>query len=178
MRYCLAVLFAMAITASVRATVVVSADLRELTRDATAIARGTVVRVNGQWTTDRRTIETIVTLQTDEYLKGGLGGTVLFRVPGGVLGRYRHVVVGAPQFEVGQHVIVFLGTRGPSIPFLIGFGQGVYRVAQGEDGAAIVTPPPVMPGTVGPVVRGSAELSPAPLADFERNVRALAGGRQ
>jgi hypothetical protein len=173
MRYGLAALGALLLTAAANATVIISADLRELTHDAVAIARGGVVAVNGQWTPDRRGVETIVTLEVYEYLKGGLGETLQFRVPGGVLGRYRNVVVGAPRFDVGQQVIVFLGARGPTIPFLLGLNQGVYRIERSDSGAAVVTPPPVMPGTVGPVVRGSAELIPARLADFERNVRAL-----
>ena len=177
MRYGLSLLLLFAVVATASATVVISADLRELSRDATAIAHGTVVAVTGQWDANHRGVETIVTLETHEYLKGDLGATLHFRVPGGVLGRYRNIVVGAPQFEVGQQVIVFLGTRGPTVPFLLGLNQGVYRVSRAESGAAIVTPPPVQPGTVGPVVRGSAELKPAPLADFTRNVRALAVGQ-
>lgn len=173
MRYGIAALCALAMSVAVNATVVISADLQELAHDAVAIARGGVIAVNGQWTPDRRGVETIVTLEVFEYLKGGLGDTLQFRVPGGVLGRYRNVVVGAPQFDLGQQVIVFLGARGPSIPYLLGLSQGVYRIERSESGAAMVTPPPIMPGTIGPVVRGSAALIPAPLADFERHVRVL-----
>src|SRR3989454_3262808 len=62
-----------------------------------SIARGRVVAVDAQWTPDRRTIETLVTLEVESYLKGALGGTVQFRVPGGTLGRFRSIVVGAPE---------------------------------------------------------------------------------
>src|SRR5690349_11681865 len=78
---------------TVRATTLVPADLGELSRDAVAIARGRVAAVDGRWTDDRRGIETIVTLQVDEYLKGDLGAALRFRVPGGLLGRFRSVVV-------------------------------------------------------------------------------------
>jgi hypothetical protein len=101
---------------SARATVVVGADLGELARDARAIARGRVVAVDAQWTADRRTIETLVTLEVESYLKGALGGTVQFLVPGGSLGRFRSIVVGAPEFSVDERVVVFLGAQGPSIP--------------------------------------------------------------
>src|SRR5262245_33371455 len=106
-------------TGTARATVLVPADLGELSRDARAIVRGRIVAVDAQWTAGRRTIETMVTLQTETYLKGQLGDTVQFRVPGGVLGRYRNVVVGAPEFFVGQRVIVFLGAQGPTIPYVL-----------------------------------------------------------
>lgn len=162
----------------VDATVLVPADLRELARDAQVIARGAVVAVDARWTDDRRTLETVVTLQPESYLKGQLGETVQFRVPGGRLGRLRNVVMGAPQFVVGQRVIVFLGTDGPRVPHVIGLNQGVYRVGVAASGAAVVSPPPLMPGTTtGKVVRGTSDRVPAPLADFERDVRALAGLR-
>jgi hypothetical protein len=161
------------------ATVVVGADLGELFRDARAIAVGQVVAVDGRWTDDRRTIETIVTLSVDHYLKGSLGSTVQFRVAGGRLGRYRSVVVGAPNFAVDQQVVVFLGATGPMIPYVLGFNQGVYRIIASDDGRAIVTPPAMLPtaSVSTPLVRGDASRKPMPLADFETRVRALGGAR-
>ena len=160
------------------ATVVIGADLGELARDARAIARGRVVAVDAQWTTDRRTIETMVTLEVDAYLKGALGSTVQFRVPGGSLGRFRSIVVGAPQFAVDDRVVVFLGARGPSIPYVVGFSQGVYRLVRSADGSTWLVTPPAMLPTAGAVtiVRGDPQRRPLPLNDFEARVRSLAGG--
>ena len=158
------------------ATVVLPADLSELSRDAVAIARGHVVAVEAQWKEDRRGIETLVTLETETYLKGSLGNVVQFRVPGGSLGRFRSIVVGAPQFTVGQRVILFLGSRGPTIPYVLGLSQGVYRLTQTPQGDWMVTPPMIAPAGDGPIVRGS--LSPSPLGDFERQIRTLAGTRR
>src|SRR5260221_4264688 len=90
------------------ATVLIGPDLGELTRDAVAIARGRVAAVDTQWTADRRTIETIVTLDVETYLKGALGPVVQFRVPGGDRGRFRSIVVGAPAFQIDDDVVVFL----------------------------------------------------------------------
>ncbi len=170
------VLLAAAVHAS--ATVVVPADVAELAHDARAIVRGRVTAIDGQWTDDRRTIETIVTLEVEGYLKGDLGPTVRFRVPGGDLGRYRSVVVGAPQFAVDEHVVVFLGANGPVVPFVVGFNQGVFRVVPTPDRSGwIVTPPPLLPsaGVSTAVVRGDPARRPAPLAEFESKIRALAG---
>src|SRR4051812_7535198 len=133
------------VPALVHATIVVPADLGELARDARAIVVGRVAAVDGRWTDDRRTIETIVTLDVDTYLKGSFGSTLQFRVPGGVLGRYRNIVVGAPEFVSNQHVVVFLGARGPMIPYIVGFNQGVYRVVRDADGGWVVTPPAPLP---------------------------------
>lgn len=158
---------------AVSATVVVPADLSELSHDAVAIARGHIVAVEAQWKDDRRGIESLITLETETYLKGSLGNVVQFRVPGGSLGRFRSIVVGAPQFTVGQRVILFLGSRGPTIPYVLGLSQGVYRISQTPKGDWMVTPPMIAQAGDGPIVRGS--LAPSSLGDFERQVRTLVG---
>ncbi len=174
-RTMLGALAAAAIPAAASATLVISADLPELAHDARAIARGRVAAVTGRWTDDRRTIETIVTLEVERYLKGSFGSTIEFRVPGGDLGRYRSIVVGAPEFAPGDRVIVFLGASGPMVPYIVGFNQGVYRVAQNAERLEVVTPPPVMPAAVAPaaIVRGDPSRRPMPLADFEERVVSL-----
>lgn len=144
-RSLLALLAAAAVAAAVapvRATVLVPADLTELSRSASAIVRGTVSLVRSEWADGRRRVETIVTVSVDQALKGGLTGDVSFKVPGGDMGRYRSVMIGAPTFREGEEVILFLGGQGPALPYLLGLGQGVYRVHRdsrtGE--ARVVTP--------------------------------------
>ena len=165
-----------------RATVLIPADLGELSRDALAIARGRVAALDAQWTEDRGTIETLVTLEVESYLKGGFGSTLRFRVPGGDLGRFRSIVVGAPAFAVDQHVIVFLGARGPSVPYVLGMSQGVFRLSRAADNSGwLVTSPVMLPATGGAtsrVVRGDPSRRAQELGDFERTVRALAGGEK
>jgi hypothetical protein len=172
-RILIAIVFSF-VSGAAGATVLVPADLGELSRDARAIARGRIVALDVQWTDGRRGIETVVTLEAETYLKGNLGETVQFRVPGGSLGRFRNIVVGAPQFALGQRVILFLGARGPTVPFVLGLSQGVFRLAQNGGGDWMVTPPAVLPTMRGPIVRGNLTMRAAPLADFEREVRALA----
>lgn len=169
----------LALAVSARATVLVPADLGELSRDALAIARGRVAALDARWTDDHGTIETIVTLEVEGYLKGGLGSTLRFRVPGGELGRFRSIVVGAPDFAVDQHVVVFLGATGPSVPHVLGLSQGVFRVARAADASGWLVISPVMwPAASGNtrIVRGDVSRRPMALADFEQTVRALAGG--
>ena len=164
---------------SVGATTLVPADLGELAHDAVAIARGRVVAADARWTEDRRSIETLVTLDVERYLKGDLGSTVQVLVPGGQLGRFQRVFVGAPAFAADDRVVVFLGASGPSIPHLVGFSQGVYRLVLARDTGWTVTPPAMWPSTTGAqkVVRGDPSRVPMALADFESRVRALAGAR-
>lgn len=173
MRSTLIPVFVVWMCASVGTTSLIGTDLAEMSREARTIALGRVVAVDGRWAGDRRRIETLVTLQAESYLKGALGDEVQFLVPGGQLGRYRHLVVGAPQFTVGQRIVVFLGARGPSIPYVLGLSQGLFHVTP-RDGEAIVTPPMLLaaPGTT----RGDPARRATRLDEFTRQVRALAGG--
>jgi hypothetical protein len=162
--------------APLRATLIIPADLPDLTRESRAIARGAVVDVTSRWTDDRRGIESIVTLVPETYLKGELGASVQFQVPGGRVGRYRKIVVGAPQFSVGDRVVVFLDGTAPALPHIVGFSQGVFRLTRAAGGWQ-VTPPPSH-DLVGPVRRGSLTRAPVALPEFERQVRALAASAQ
>ncbi len=126
----------------------VPADLTEFSRDARAIVRGRVVALDPRWSDDRRSIETIVTLEVEGYLKGTFGQTVQFRVSGGTLGRFRSVTVGAPEFAIDEHIVVFLGANGPTVPHVLGLNQGVFRVARASSGW-VVTPPATVPPRLG-----------------------------
>lgn len=172
LKTCSAVLCALLFTATARATVLIPADLAELSREAGAIVRGRVVAVEGRWTPDRRGVETLVTLEVESYLKGALGETVTFKVPGGRLGRFRNLVVGAPELAVDQRIIVFLGYRGPSVPFVLGLSQGVYRLSPSEQTWLVTPTVPAATSTVArTVVRGDPSRRPLALAAFEQQVR-------
>ncbi|MGE5245001.1 MAG: hypothetical protein ACM3SQ_12300 [Betaproteobacteria bacterium] len=163
-----------------RATVLIPATLGDIARDARTIAVGRVIDVRPRWTPGRHTIETLVTLEVREYLKGPLGDTVEFLVPGGEMGRYRSIFVGAPTFAPDERVIVFLGARGPGIPYVLGLGQGVFRLIPAPDGSGWLVSPPAVLRSVGlatGIVRGDPERRPMPLGAFERRVRVLAGAR-
>lgn len=168
--------FVIGITNSLLATTILPADMGELSHEAVAIVVGRVAAVDARWTAERRGIETLVTLEAETYLKGGLGESVQFVTAGGELGRFQNVVVGAPRFVKGERIIVFLGAHGPSIPFILGFNQGVFRVT--ADQAALVTPPAVLPSASGGrIVRGDPSRRAMPLPEFARTVRELVGAR-
>jgi hypothetical protein len=157
------------------ATVVLPLDFRQLTGKATVIVRGRVVTVAPQWTTDRPGIETMVTVQVTTYLKGDYGAQMTFSVPGGKIGRFRSVTVGAPVFREGEEVVLFLNANGPAIPHVVGFNQGVYRVSVDQASGVRLVTPPVMGDvtTPTPVVRGDRSRKPVPLEQFEAQVRSM-----
>ena len=173
MRYTLTAVLFLTITISLRATSFVATDLGELTRDARTIARGVVVAVDSRWSDDRSRIETLVTLEAEQYLKGSFGPTVQFSVPGGRVGRYRSIVVGAPQFTTGDRVVVFLAGSAPNLPHVIGLSQGLFRVVSDSEGWK-VTPPPIVTSSTR-IVRGDPTHRPMALEAFEQQVRSLVG---
>jgi len=158
------------------ATVSVPVEFGEMVRDSQIVVHGRVIDVRSQQTTDRRSIETVVTMSVTEVLKGRPGGDVTFRMPGGEVGRYRRVIVGVPRFAPGDDVVVFLRGRAPALPTVFGLDQGLFRVTPGPDGRATVAPAPIAAPASGSVrvVRGDAARRPVALETFVRDVRARA----
>ena len=159
------------VAASLSATTVVPADFAQMARESELIVRGTVVNVQGQMS-GRRAIESLITVYVTNTLKGTSATSTVFRVPGGRVGAYRRVMVGAPVFATGDDVIVFLKGRAPAIAMPYGLSQGVYRVAR-QGGGAVVTPA-VAAGS-GRVVRGDASRRPLDPAAFAREVQRALG---
>lgn len=171
---CAAVL-GLGLVAPTHATVFLPVDFADMVMASSIVARGEVVEVRGQTTGDRRTIESLVTLRVDEALKGRPGGVVIFRVPGGQVGRYRRVMVGAPVFAAGDEVIVFLRGEAPVIPVPYGLNQGVFRLVRDAAGRPLVAPPDTGPGLAAArVTRGDPARTPIPVAAFAQHVRAVA----
>ncbi len=146
-------MLAAASVAGVSATVLVPADLGDLVTGAQSVVHGRVAAIRAIRSDDRGT-ETLVTLQVAGYFKGQGGREVVFRVPGGEMGRYRTIVVGAPTFREGDEVVCFLKGVAPELPTLVGFSQGALRVVSDGAGVRRVLAPPVRQEQPERVVRG------------------------
>ena len=169
-RWCASLVLAIAVAgAAVQATVTVPAEFSDVVRGSHLIVHGIVTDVRGQLAGPLRTIESLVTIQVIDQIKGDSQATAVFRVPGGQVGRYRRVMVGAPQFIEGDEVVVFLAGRPPVVPMPFGLNQGVYRVSRA--GAGRVVTPLVVDG--GRVVRGDPARRPLPLDAFSAAIRAV-----
>lgn len=175
MRRVLLLLTALALAESTLwATVTVPAQFREVVADAGLIVRGHVTDVRSFVTTGRG-VQTVATIAVDTVLKGQADTFVGVRVPGGEIGRYRYVTVGAPTFHLGESAVFFLqqGSDGAWRP--IGLTMGVYRVqTDPATGRAVVHPPVVSgqtSGSRGPSVRGDSRRRLMPVSDFESLVR-------
>lgn len=158
-----------------RATVLVPAEFREIVAGSQVIVYGRIADVRPEWSGDRRGIDTIVTVEAGSYLKGGPASVVTFRVPGGQIGPYKNVMVGAPEFQPGEEAVLFLRAQGPSMAHVFGLSQGVFRVrVDARNGRRLVVPPVLMAPSDAPLTvrRGASDRRPLPLAAFAATVRA------
>jgi hypothetical protein len=167
---------AVLVTSVADATVLVPADFGEIVGGSEIIAYARVTDVRAEWTDGRRWIDTVVTAEVVTYLKGNAGETLTFKVPGGTLGRYRSVMVGAPVFARGDEAVLFLKTRSDELPDVFGLNQGVFRVRiDSRTGQRIVVPPPLMAPSPGaepqPIKRGAIDRKPLPFEAFGARVR-------
>jgi hypothetical protein len=180
MRRLIAVVVFLFVAPAVRATVLVPAEFSEIVAGSQIIVYGRVADVRAEWSDDRRRIDTVVSLEASTYLKGGPGGVVTFKVPGGQIGRYKNVMVGAPEFHAGEEAVLFLRAQGPSVAHVFGLSQGVFRVrVDARTGSRLVLPPVLM-GTgeaAEPVTRGAVERAPLPLDSFAATVRSAMARR-
>jgi hypothetical protein len=158
-----------AVSASVSATTVVPADFTQMARESEVIVHGRVVAVDARLVGARRTVESVITLQIVEPIKGTTGDQTVFRVPSGRVGRYRRVMSGAPEFNRGDEVIVFLRGQAPSLPMPYGLSQGVYRVTR--RGTAAMVMAPIL--SDGRITRGDPSRRPVTASAFATQVRTV-----
>jgi hypothetical protein len=155
-------------------TVLLPADFAQMVNESQLIVHARVIDVRGELVGARRSIESVVTVTVLSPLKGSAAREAVFRVPGGRVGRYRRVFVGAPVFKNGDEVVLFLKGRAPVIAMPFGLSQGVYRVSRAT-GAPMVLPVPPTQG-VANAPRGDSVRRPMALDEFARQIRGAAGG--
>lgn len=169
-------------TVPVSATVFIPTEFRELVSDAGLIVRGRVTDVRAEAVPDRG-IESIGTISVDAVLKGTADRFVSVRVPGGVLGATRTVMVGAPRLSMSEQAVFFLKRGADNYWRPVGLSMGIYRVQYNRTSRRTLISAPVLLGhtaSPGPIVRGDARRGPIAVSEFESLVRlvtvAQAGG--
>jgi hypothetical protein len=176
MRRAVGVVLALVVAgASLHASLTIPADFRTVVNDASLIMRGRV--------TDVRSIdvpgfgvESVATFAVENVLKGHATGFVYVRVPGGVIGTQRHVMVGAPAFRVGQRAVLFLRPGVSDSAYRpIGLTMGVYPIQTDPTTKRVIVEPPVLAGkttaATGAVVRGDKRRTPPTVPEFEALVK-------
>jgi hypothetical protein len=155
-RWALAVL-SLWVAAPAMAAVAPEVSVEELARDADAVVRGTVTSATPRWAPDGRHIHTRVSLRRLSTWRGAPASEIAVDVPGGTVGDVAQVVSGAPSFQDGEEVVVFLRAAGAGRWRVLGLALGKFRV---EGGIAV----PQLAGL---------RLERAPLRSSERRVEAM-----
>lgn len=179
MRFLLLIPLLLGFVPVLSATVLVPAEFREIVSGSQIIVHGRVTDVRAEWIDGRRRIESVVTLEPSSFYRGTSAQTVTFRVPGGQIGRYKSVTVGAPEFTAGEEVVLFLKARGPAVPQVFGLNQGIFRVqVDPRTGRRTVVQPIVMArgASPQPVVRGARDRQSLPLDQFATQIRTVLQG--
>ena len=159
-----------------QAVTVAPLSFEELVRQSSSVIYARVTDVRGQWTDDRRRIDSLVTVAVIKGLKGPSAAELTSTVPGGQVGRYLNLLPGAPSFARGDLAVLFLTARGPRLPVTTGLTQGIYRVTRDASSGAALVAPPVVEAAGQQSVRGDSRRKPVPMATFEDAVRAVQDG--
>ena len=100
----------------------------DLIRSSKGIVHAQVTDIRAAWNADHTFIFSEVTLEVKRSLLGTKRAYETVRVPGGVVDGYRVVMEGAPDFQVGDNVVVFLGTWDDGALMVEGYYQGLSKV--------------------------------------------------
>lgn len=162
-------------TETLLASTFLSAEFREVVSEASTIVRGRVTDVRAL-RSPAGDVESAVTIAVETVLKGEADRFVTMHVPGGVIGRYRTVMVGAPVMRPGEQAVFFLKSAPGNTLRPVGLVQGVYRVTASPGSIGMVHAP-VVPGvntaSSGRVIRGDVRRKALPVAEFESLVRLM-----
>lgn len=174
-RLCASLTLLLCLAVPLAATVILPADFREIVSGSQIIVHGRVIDVRSEWIDDRGHIDSLVTIQSSAFYRGSPAETITFRAPGGQVGRYKSITVGAPEFQPGDEAVFFLRGQGSALPTVFGLSQGVFRVRIDARGHRLVILPPLQARGTGAerVVRGARDRRPLPLAQFGAEVRAV-----
>lgn len=114
------------VTAGAWATTFRHMNLAELVNESQAVIRARTLSMESRW--EHGEIWTFTNFEVSAALKGTISRLVTVRTLGGKAGHLRSIVEGAPQFNVGEEVYLFLGPGGVE-PFQIyGWAQGTFRI--------------------------------------------------
>lgn len=175
MRRVLPVLVCLLVASLATATVIVPADFQQVVAGSQIIAHARIVDVRADWADRRRRIDSVVTAAVITPIKGPSQPTLQFKAPGGKLGRYRSVMVGAPVFAAGDEAVLFLRIAdGEPLPQVFGLNQGLFRIqADARTGQRLVVPPPLLSAPPGAtrLTRGAADRRPLAIDAFGARVR-------
>jgi hypothetical protein len=129
-----------AFAATAHASTLVPMSDRELTESVAAIVEATVIDVESLYVADRQAVYTYVTVDVERTLKGDVPpGMLVLRQLGGATTERATVIFGAPEFDEGERVVLFLNADEDGALHVAHLRFGLLRVASDEaTGEAVV----------------------------------------
>lgn len=125
----------------VTATTVVPPTFEQLVKQAEVIFQGTVTDVKSVWEGQgaQRHIDTYVTFQVSDKVKGDAGSSYTIRMLGGTVGDDTMLITDTPKFHIGEREILFVERNYDQFVPLVGINNGHFRVQRdNESGRDII----------------------------------------
>jgi hypothetical protein len=160
------------------ATTVAPIDAQTAADLAGQVITGRVTSIRSYLAENPRRIESEVTLEQVEYLKGATAASTdsfTLIVPGGQVESMRMRIAGAPEFTVGQKWLLFLLPNYRTFP-TVGVDQWAFRIETGGDGVERVYTTDGR-GVTGIDENGFPRIDTTRAATFDANVVAASGLR-
>lgn len=134
-------LFLAVAATSALATTVIAPSWDQLVGQAELIFQGTVTGVQSRWEGEGkdRHIQTYVTFNVDDQVKGKAGSSYTISMLGGTVGEETMEVTDAPKFKVGDRDVLFVEHNGQQFIPLVGIMHGRFRVQRDGAGNDIIT---------------------------------------
>ncbi|MCB1018327.1 MAG: hypothetical protein KDC27_00295 [Acidobacteria bacterium] len=114
--------------ATLAATTVERLSFGQVVAQSSAIVHGKVLRARSSWDAEHVAIWTHYDIQVRTSLKGRPGPVLTLSEPGGEADGKHMQVVGAPRYEVGEEVVVFVAPTATGLLRTCGWGQGKFDV--------------------------------------------------
>ncbi len=116
------------------ATTVIPPTFEQLVQQAELIFQGTVTDVRSVWEGEgaQRHIDTYVTFQIGENVKGNSGASYTIRLLGGTVGDETMEVTDTPKFKIGDRDILFVEHNNEQFVPLVGINNGRFHVQRDE----------------------------------------------
>jgi hypothetical protein len=123
------------------ATTVIPPTFEQLVQQADVIFQGTVTNIQSIWSGEgaQRHIDSYVTFQVEDSIKGNANSSYTIRMLGGTVGSETMEVTDAPKFNVGDRDILFVEHNEEQFVPLVGIMHGRFHVESDETGREFVT---------------------------------------
>src|SRR5437588_12648830 len=118
----------------ISATTVIPPTFDQLVNQAELIFQGTVTDVRSVWDGEgaQRHIDTYITFQVLENVKGDAGDSYTIRILGGTVGDETMEVTDTPKFKTGDREILFIEHNNDQFVPLVGINNGRFHVQRDE----------------------------------------------